>query len=156
MTLWKQPPLAKVYEALTAVADGRVILTSETTAHIRSSDGSKVYDLSWSADGCTVSSNDNASYWRGYLGYPIIALLLVQGRVTYDPAVAQALAGVPWKALNTQFKRNYARAIEHVLADIAAKGGDRVAIARQAEAILAQLGELELERGPRGKGPPRS
>jgi len=156
MTLWKLPPIAKVYEALTAVADGRVTLTSETTAQVGSSDGSKTYDLNWSADGLAVSSNDNASYWQGYLGYPIIALLLVQGRVAYDPAVAQALAGVPWKALNTQFKRNYARAIEHVLADIAAKGGDRAAIEREVEAILEQLGALGLERGPRGKGPPRS
>jgi len=156
MTLWKLPPIAKVYEALSAVADGRVTITGETTAQVRSSDGSKTYDLSWSADGRAIMSNDNASYWQGYLGYPIIALLLVQGRVDYDPAVAQALAGVPWKALNTQFKRNYARAIEHVLAEIAAKGGDRATIEAEAEAILGQLEEVGLERGPRGRGPARA
>ena len=43
---WKMPPLAKVYEALTAVADGRVTLLDDTHARVQSSDRRKTYDVS--------------------------------------------------------------------------------------------------------------
>ncbi len=47
---WKVPPKAKIYEALTAVADGRVKLTGGETAEVLSSDGTKTYIVEWSAD----------------------------------------------------------------------------------------------------------
>ena len=40
---WKVPPKAKIYEALTAVADGRVNLKGGETAEVLSSDGTKTY-----------------------------------------------------------------------------------------------------------------
>jgi hypothetical protein len=72
-----------------------------------------------------ISSNDNASYWQGYAGYPIIAVLLATGAIEYDAKVAEPLAGVPWKQINERFKRNYDRAVEAVLQDIERGGGDR-------------------------------
>ena len=75
MSTWKSPPKAKVYEALSAVADGRVTLMGGEKAEVVSSDGTKTYHVEWSPDSNQITSNDNASYWQGYLGYPIIAVL---------------------------------------------------------------------------------
>jgi hypothetical protein len=143
------PPVAKVYEALSAVADGRVRLLSPGEAQVISSAGDKTYSVTWVEDGRQITSNDNASYWQGYTGYPIIAVLLATGRIPCDPAVASQLAGVPWHEINERFKRDYDAAVESVLRGIEERGGDRQAIERQVEAIYRQLEGLGLERGPR-------
>jgi hypothetical protein len=153
MTQWKMPPVAKVYEALSALADGRVQITAPGRAEVVSSAGDKTYTVTWSEDGRRIGSDDNASVWQGYTGYPIIAVLLATGRIPHNPAVAGLLAGVPWHDLNERFKRDYDAAVESVLQGIEDRGGDRAAIVRQVEAIYRQLEGLGLERGPRR--PPR-
>jgi len=146
VTRWQLPPLAKVYEALSAVADGRVQMTGATSAQVTSSGGDKTYTVRWSPDVTQITADDNASRWQGYTGYPIIAVLLTLKKLDYDPAVAQALAGVPWNTLNAQYKRDYAAAIDHVLREVAAAGGQPEAIRQEAERIFARLSELELSR----------
>ena len=61
MTTWKVPPRAKIFEALSAVADGRVRLVGEREAEVVSSERSKTYVVEWSEDHREFSSNDNAS-----------------------------------------------------------------------------------------------
>ena len=99
---WKVPPKAKIYEALTAVADGRVKLKGGQTAEVLSSDGTKTYIVEWSSDLGGITSNDNASYWQRYIGYPIIAVLMVLGRLDFDGTVTQALSGIAWKKDESQ------------------------------------------------------
>ena len=84
-------------------------------------------------------------------GYPIVAVLLVLGKIDFDAEAVKLLAGVPWKHINDNFKRNYEKAVEHVLKEVATKGGDRDAIVRQAESIYWQLAALRLKRRPRKK-----
>jgi len=156
MAVWKMPPKAKVYEALSAVADGRVTLTGPLTAQVRSSSGHKTYDVKWSEDVHEITSNDNASYWQGYIGYPIIAVLMELGKLSFDPDVARKLSGVPWKEINNRFKRDYDKAVNHVLDQIEEEGGDRAEITGEVEKIYDQLGKLELQRAKRGKRPPKS
>lgn len=147
MTQWSLPPIAKIYEALSAVADGRVKLTGAATAEVLSSERDKTYVVKWSADGRSITSNDNATRWQGYIGYPIIAVLLQTGRIAYDAALASALAGVPWHTLNQQFKRDYDAAVAQVLAQVAEeRGGDEAAIRQEVDRIYAALAALELER----------
>ncbi len=154
MTPWKLPPQAKVYEAFSALADGRVRIEGPGRASVRSSAGDKTYTVEWSGDFETVSSNDNASYWRGYLGYPIVAVLLAAGKLEADEAATRALAGIDWHALNVRFKRDYPAAVAHVLAGLAERGGDSARITREAERVMDQLSALKLERGGRGRRPP--
>lgn len=148
------PPRAKVYEALSAVADGRVETIGATSATVTSSSLDKKYQLEWSPDFTSISSNDNASFYQGYLGYPIIAVLLALGRVPYDPHVASLLAGVPWKKLNTKHKRNYDKAIEEVLAGLPGAQSDRDAIESQVTSIFDALPSLQLQRGSTYRTPP--
>lgn len=151
MTGWKMPPKAKIYEALSAVADGRVTLKEACEAEVASSDGERTYTVQWSDDLRRFSSSDNASHWQGYTGYPIIAVLLLTGRIHFETETAAFLAGVPWKHLNDRFKRDYAKAVDYVLLEVARKGGDRAAIVQQVESIYTQLAALQLEHGTEKK-----
>ncbi len=154
MAPWKLPPSAKVFEAFTAVADGRVRLTGPGSATVTSSGGDRTYDVEWSDDGRTVTANDNASYWQGYTGYPIVAVLLALGRLHADETAVGALAGVPWHSLNRQYRRDYDAAVAHVLDELRAHGGDPSLVEREVVAVLDQLAALGLQRGGRSRRPP--
>jgi hypothetical protein len=154
MEPWKPPPRAKVFEAFTAVADGRVRLAGPGSATVTSSRGDKTYDVGWSDDGAVVTSNDNASYWQGYLGYPILAVLLVRGVLRADAAAVGAMAGVPWHDLTTRFRRDYEAAVAHALGELAARGGDPALVEREVAAVLDQVAALDLRRTGRGRRPP--
>src|SRR5216683_1562217 len=151
---WKMPPIAKVYEAIGALGDGRVTIEDSTHASIKSSDGSKTYEIEISSDGREISSNDSASYWQGYLGYPAIAVMLARGLYGPRADVVKALSGVPWKELNTRFRNNYDRTIVEVLQQAEQNGYDVVAIRREAEAVLDSLRAASPLRGARRWPPP--
>ena len=149
---WAMPPLIKVYEALGAVADGRVELVDERRAVVCSSDGSKTYEVE--SDGQVISANDNASYWQGYLGYPGIAVLLARELYRAPANVIDALAEIPWKELNRKYRNDYAKSLADVERQAEANGHDPDAIRSEAEAILAFLKKLAPVRGKRSR-PPR-
>jgi hypothetical protein len=153
-SLWKLPPPAKVYEAFSAIADGRVRIEGPGRASVLSSAGDKTYTVEWTGDFEAVGSNDNASYWQGYLGYPIVAVLLAAGKLEADETVTKALAGIDWHALNVRFKRDYPAAVAHVLSGLAERGGDPSRVEREAELVMEQLAALKLERAGRGRRPP--
>jgi hypothetical protein len=68
--LWEMPPLAKVYEALGAIGDGRVRIEDARRAFVTSSDGTKTYTVETNVDGREISSNDNASFWQAISAIP--------------------------------------------------------------------------------------
>ncbi len=151
---WKLPPKAKVYEALSAVADERVRLFDAYKAEVTSSSGDKKYTVEWSEDGKAFSSNDNASYWQGYIGYPIIAVLLTTGRVPHNAAALTHLRGVEWKKLNKQHKNDYDKAVAAVLTSLTDRGFDIGPIARDVDEIYMSLQELDLHKLPQRRRPP--
>jgi hypothetical protein len=151
-TPWKMPPLVKVYEALGALGDGRVRLEAGGRATVASSEGNKTYEVETSADGREVASNDNASYWQGYVGYPAIAVLILRGNLPAPPAnVTDALAGIPWKEINSRFRNDYARTIAEVERIAAERGHDPDAIRSEVEAVMEALRALAPCRGKRGR-----
>ena len=152
MAPWKLPPKAKVFEAFTAVADGRVRIIGPGSATVTSSGGEKTYDVGWSDDAHTVSANDNASYWQGYLGYPIVAVLLARGELHAGEDAVAALAGVPWHELNQRYKRDYDAAVAHVLGEL--PGYEAAAVEAEVDRVLSDLAALDLQRAGRGRRPP--
>ncbi len=152
---WKVPPKAKIYEALTAVADGRVKLKGNETAEVLSSDGTKTYNVKWSADLRQITSNDNASYWQGYIGYPIIAVLMALGRLDFDVRAAQALSGIAWKQMNRRFRNHYDKAVDNVLLNLDVEPGLRQTVVSEVDKIFNQLETLDLEKLPRRRRPPK-
>lgn len=114
---WQPPPLIKIYEALGAVADGRVHVSGDT-AQVYSSSGNKYYDVSYDHAKNAIMANDNGSYWKGYLGYPAIAYLLAIKVLEYQPALATSLKSIPWKDLNQKYKNDFDKTLAHILVAI--------------------------------------
>ena len=155
MAKWKLPPKAKIYEGLSAIADKRVKILDSTHAEVLSSDNGKTYNLEWSENCSKIISNDNASYWQGYLGYPIIAVLLITGKINYNEEIALLLAGVPWKTINKKYKNNWDKAVDEVLSNLKESGIDINAINAEVDNIMDQIKELDLERLPSRLRPPK-
>jgi hypothetical protein len=147
------PPLIKVYEALGALGDGRVRIVDSRRALVTSSDGSKTYEVETSEDGREISSNDNASYWQGYLGYPAIAVLLARGLYRPPANVTDALAGIPWKTLNRKFKNDYAKTLAEVDKELEQSGHDPDAVRSEAESVLSFIRKLVPVRAKRSRPP---
>lgn len=117
--MYKIPPAAKVYEAYSAIASGHVEL-HEREAYVISSDETKRYTVRFQDD--VYSSNDNATQWQHYAGYPILAVLMLQKRLPCNEEILPAFENVNWKALNSKYKNKYDLAIsqfyeEHPLLD---------------------------------------
>jgi hypothetical protein len=145
------PPIIKVYEALGAIGDGRVRIMDSRRALVTSSDGVKTYEVEVSEDGREISSNDNASYWQGYLGYPAIAVLLARGFYRPPANVTDALAGIPWKTLNRKFKNDYTKTLAEVDKELEQSGHDPDAVRSEAEAVLSFVRRLGPVRGKRSR-----
>lgn len=111
---WHHPPFVKLYEALGAVADGRVEV-SGNTGKVYSSSRGKYYDITYDPVTHEIMSNDNGSYWKGYLGYPAVAYLMTIGVVSYDPHMGELLKNIPWKDINQKFKNDFDAALEFIL-----------------------------------------
>jgi hypothetical protein len=150
---WKMPPLIKVYEALGAVGDDRVRLLDERRAAVVSSEGDKTYAVE--IEDNAVSSNDNASYWQGYLGYPAIAVLIARGPLAAPAEASRMLANIPWKEINRRYRNDYARTIAEVDEILRRRDADPALIKRMCEEVLTALAALEPKRGPR-RPPPRA
>ena len=156
MAVWKLPPKAKIYEALSAVADKRVTVREGNIADVISSGGEKTYRVEWSDDMTHITSNDNASYWQGYTGYPILAVLMTLGKLKFSKDIARHLAGIHWKEINKKFKRDYDKAANFVLTELESKGISREIIESEVDRVMSQLESLGLSRLPHRKRPPRT
>ena len=140
---WQLPPKLKVYEALGAIADGRVELTG-SGATVYSSARKRAYTIERDLETGAIASNDNASYWHRQLGYPVIAYLITAGRIDYDPALLPYLRDYSWGTLNTRFKRNYPRLEAYVESEAAKRGlDDPERLQREARSILRKFESLK-------------
>ncbi|QNQ82294.1 hypothetical protein FP435_03610 [Lactobacillus sp. PV037] len=134
----KFPPIEKIMEAYTAIGDHHVKMF-ENYALVTSSNNAKTYTVKWH-DGI-YQANDNATYWQGYAGYPIIAVLLLQNKLPFDEALAKAFAGINWHELNEKFKRNYTEAAKFIFKE---KKLDENTILTKIDQCYAILKELPL------------
>jgi hypothetical protein len=111
----KLPPKEKILEAYTAVADGRITM-HDGKAECLSSDHAKIYQIEW--EGKTYASSDSATYWQCYPGYPVLAVLMLSGKLPYDVSLVQEMKGIPWKKLNDKYKRDYTKAAEEAMRNL--------------------------------------
>jgi hypothetical protein len=150
---WKPSPVIKIYEALGAVADGRVEVDGDT-ARVASSDKAKTYDVRHDPAAGSITANDNGSYWQGYLGYPGIAYLMERSVLTYDRDLAAELAGVPWKELATRYRNDWAKVEKHVRDGLSERGVDLDRFDAGLAEISSQLEKLALTKlSPRLRPP---
>ncbi len=139
---WGIPPIEKIYEALSAVIDNRVEV-NDNKAIVSSSGNKKRYNIVW--DDVSYSSNDNASYWQGYIGYPVIAVLMVQGKISYPEKIAKYFRDVNWNELNKQYKRDYSAVVEFLLSKLYENGVDTNAIKECIAGIYEEVKKFPSE-----------
>lgn len=138
----KLPPIEKIYEAYSALADNRINL-EENSAKVLSSDGSKSYQVTWNEN--TYASTDNATYWQGYPGYPVIGVLILQAKLSVDQTIFKHFSGINWNSLNKKHKRNYRAALLEVFAEkqLSQKCIDE--IEEKTQQVFDQLKTLDLK-----------
>ncbi len=134
---WKLPPKIKILEALGAIADGRVRINGNR-AKVLSSRGEKEYEVIYDPSKNAIISNDNGSMFKGYLGYPAIAFLMLKGKLSFDEKYAVLLKNILWKDLNEKYK-SYTRVLEVIRKVVKERGGDFEKIDGFAEEVLQEI-----------------
>lgn len=134
----KLPPIEKVFEAWTALADNRIKLF-DNYAEVSSSDGEKHYVVRFSGD--LYSSDDNATFWQGYPGYPVIAVLMLQGKLPYNKEEAALWKNINWTKLNKSHKNKYSEAVQEIAQE---RGIDMTKAIRGAETVMDKLSTLPI------------
>lgn len=137
----KLPPIEKIYEAFSAIADNRIELL-EGKARIVSSDYKKVYTVTW--NGSVYGSNDNPTYWQRYAGYPIIGVLMLQGKLPYNMETATLFKGINWKLLNTEAKNQYATVLNDIFDRLSLSRERRDDIHHEVQHIYDELAILNI------------
>ncbi|MFA6602758.1 MAG: hypothetical protein WCT01_03050 [Candidatus Shapirobacteria bacterium] len=142
--IWKKPHISKIYEALTAIADSRIELDGPNKAKCFSSSKGKFYETEYDSATNQIMSNDNTAYYTDSVSYPMIALLMLNGKIEYDQSLLETLKGIYWKDINQKFKNNYDQAIEFVLTDLSNKGVDISSLKLKIDNIFSNVCNLEL------------
>lgn len=144
----RRPPRIKVLEAIGSIGDGRIEVLSDTEARVTSSRGDRVYRVIVVRDDSEgreyrVYSNDNGTIYKGYIGYPIIAFLMVKGVIPIDREVMKAVTGVPWKDLNERYKR-YAIVEDIIMRRAESMGIKREVIGEYIGIVFKKLGLMRF------------
>lgn len=140
---WKLPPKIKIYEALGCIADKRIKINGNE-AKIFSSSRGKFYSVRYDGEN-KIMSNDNASYWMGYLGYPSITFLMLNGKIKYCQKFAGALKDIKWKDINVKFKNDYGKTEIYISEKIIKRGFDISELRDEIDNIFEQIKALNLK-----------
>src|SRR3989344_4732763 len=131
-----QPPRIKILEALGAIVDGRI-----ENNKVYSSSRNKFYVVK--CDGNKIYSNDNGSYWKNYLGYPSIAYLMLNKKLSFNQDYANALKGIKWKDLNQLYKNDFDKTLNYILNEIKDKINTNE-LNEYINKVLEEIKELDL------------
>ncbi len=141
MNYYKIPIIEKIYEAYSAIADNR-ISAGDNIFYAESSDHAKKYTITKTEN--SYISNDNMSYFMQTLGYPIIATMMLEGKIEYNGEVANYFKNINWKKINTEFKNDYVKAAEIILNQLKESGIDVEFVKAETEKVYSQIKELKL------------
>lgn len=136
------PPIAKIYEAFSVLADGRIKL-EENKATITSSNDEKQYTVVWNEN--EITSNDNATVWQGYPGYPVIAVWLIKNRISYQKDIIKYFKNINWHEINKQNKRDYQKGIEDILNALREDNIDTEKIEEEVNRIYFAIENLDFK-----------
>lgn len=151
---WKKPPIIKIYEALGAIADERITITeTSTSARVYSSSGNKYYEVSYDPENQAIMANDNASYWKGTLGYPAIAFLLTKGVLQYRADIAILLKGIAWKDINQKYRNDFEKTLRHIQNSLERSEWEN--LSEYTESLSKAIDTLDLNHLGKQKMPPQ-
>jgi outer membrane lipoprotein-sorting protein len=162
--LWELPPQFKIYEALGAVADERIeVLESESglfeeeiiTAKQYSSSRNKFYTISYNPHTQQIMSNDNATWFVGYLGYPAISLLLHLAVLKYNKSILEYFTDIKFKDINQKYKNDFTQSETEIRRILEDRGLDLAVYDEESDKIYQQLKDLKLSQLGEKVRPPK-
>lgn len=136
----KLPPREKVAEAYTAIIDGRVYINTDS-AKVKSSELNKEYLIKWKDN--VYYSDDNSSYWQGYLGYPVIAVLMLQNKLSLNREIALYFKGVKWNKLNKKNKRDYKKVVELIIGNLEVEKKEKIYL--ELDKVVEEIKNLDVK-----------
>lgn len=136
----KLPPIEKIPEAYTAIEDERITLNN-TEAIVKSSNGEKEYLIKWKDN--VYYSNDSATYWQSYPGYPVISVLMMQEKLSYNKETAKYFKNIDWNKLNKETKRDYKKSVEIILEKVSEEEKEK--IYKELDKVYKEIKNLSIE-----------
>lgn len=136
----KLPPIEKIPEAYTAIIDERVEMFADY-AIVKSSTLEKEYLIKWNND--LYYSNDNSTYWQNYTGYPVIAVLMLQGKLSLNRNILEYFKGINWNELNKKNKNDYHASLESALESISES--TRASIDDEINKVYEEIKDIQIE-----------
>ncbi|MEM4913278.1 MAG: hypothetical protein QW579_03640, partial [Desulfurococcaceae archaeon] len=80
---------------------------------------------------------------RGYVGYPILAFMIVKNILPVDNDVIRAMTGIPWKELNERYQK-YAIVENIVISRAERLGVPRSVIDDYINVVFKKLGLMKI------------
>jgi len=145
LEILRMPPRIKILEALGAIADGRVRVVSDREAIVVSSEGDRSYRVYVDLEKRVAYSDDNGTRYRGYVGYPIAAFLMLRGVLPFRRDLAEALRGIRWRQLNEKYK-SYSAVEEVIFRELRSRSIDPEEVIKYMEEVMRSLSSLGLRR----------
>lgn len=136
----KLPPIEKIPEAYTAIEDNRVELF-DTYAIVKSSNLEKEYLIKWNNN--LYYSNDNSTYWQGYIGYPVIAVLFLQNKLPLNKDISKYFKNINWNSLNKKYKNNYKEAFNEVISILS--DNEKNTVNHEINSVYEAIKNLDIE-----------
>jgi len=142
--IWKKPHISKIYEALTVIADDRMEINgNKAKCYLSSSD--RFYDIKYDPIIGSIMSNDNAAFYTKSLSYPMIAFLMLIGKIPYEQKLLEIFRDICWEDIYKEFKNDYDKSIKAVLGELKREGEDVEFIRKETEKIYNFVCKLEIK-----------
>ncbi len=145
MTILKPPPKIKILEALSCIVDNRVEVINDIEYIVKSSDHSRTYNVYVNLSKREVDSTDNGTRIKGYIGYPIIAVLMLRKVLPIDYELAKCLSHIPWRRLNEELK-SYEKVMDYVKKVVEERGCSSERIDKYVSQVMSILRRITLKK----------
>lgn len=145
-----------VYEALSAIADGRFELIDNNNAKCTSTSKGKFYTIQYEPSTNSIMSNDNMAYYRDEVSYPMVAFLLENREIEFDRNILEPLKGIKWKDINQKNKNDYMKSVRQVLDNLNQIGIDIDLTQKEVIRIFKAINSKELKKLGEKTVPPRA
>ncbi len=144
----KLPPKIKIIEALSAVADNRILvedlLSKEWKCYSASSPW-KVYKVLYNEKENTISSNDSWSTNQWFLWYPAIAFLLKIWKIKYDDSILKMVKEIDRVNIKEKVRKDYESWYRLILWNLHMQWYNVDYFISQVDNIYNQISELKLK-----------
>lgn len=133
---WKEPHIIKILESYSVIADERYEKKGDSLL-VYSSDYKKRYTVEKFVDG--YASNDNMSYNKGILGYPIVVSLMLEGKLHINNDIAILFKGINWTSLNEKCKKDFTLSYETEMERLKNQGINTEIVCNEVSNVYGQL-----------------